>query len=260
MDTPLLTPRLHLRRLTSADGDNLYRLDSDPRVMRYINGGQPHSQQHIQNVMLPGFLRCNADTAAPGFVAALQRGTGRFLGWFHLRPTTDGTRELELGYRLLYEVWGQGLATEGSRTLVQHAFTTLDTERIIALALRDNHASIRVMEKVGLRFEKELIEPTTGLPAVAPGTAPARMGALISPHALTRSACPMAAIHVGRTGMEVNNRPVMNLHVHTKDGRKVGMFTQRDDEEIRWIASLLRTTLGVPAHPSGDEAATAVGI
>ncbi|MFW6058749.1 MAG: GNAT family N-acetyltransferase [Phycisphaeraceae bacterium] len=169
MHTLLQTPRLRLRRLTEADGDNLYALDSDPRVMRYIHSGIPHSRAHIMQVQLPGFLRCNAETEAPGFVAALDRETGHFLGWFHLRPTGEGLRELELGYRLHCEAWGRGLATEGSRALVDHAFQTLGTRRIIAMALVDNAASIRVMEKVGMRYEKSLIEPSTGEPAVVYG-------------------------------------------------------------------------------------------
>ena len=57
----------------------------------------------------------------------------------------------------------------------------------------------------------------------------------------------IAAIRADRSGMEVNNRQVIELQIHPVSGRKVGLFGGRDDDELRWIASELRRALNVPA-------------
>jgi RimJ/RimL family protein N-acetyltransferase len=80
---------------------------------------------------------------------AFESSTGTFIGWFALKPTATG---LELGYRLKRAYWGQGYATEGSRALVDRAFTEMGAERVYAETMAVNVRSRRVMEKVGLRF------------------------------------------------------------------------------------------------------------
>ena len=64
----------------------------------------------------------------------MEKSTGDFLGWFHLRPAPDGGRpsEPELGYRLRRSAWGKGYATEGSRALIRKAFAELGAERVYA--------------------------------------------------------------------------------------------------------------------------------
>jgi RimJ/RimL family protein N-acetyltransferase len=67
----------------------------------------------------------------------------------------DGVEEPEIGYRLMPEFWGKGLATEAVRAWVGHCFTELDLPRVIAIIEPENGASIRVAEKAGMAFEKE---------------------------------------------------------------------------------------------------------
>ncbi len=110
-----------------------------------------------------------------GFWAAVEKGAGAFLGWFHLRPALDyrfaaeaayclGDRDL--GYRFRRAVWGRGYATEGSRALVREAFTVLEAACVVATALVGNRASTRVMEKAGLRRGAEFHIPGYDEPAV----------------------------------------------------------------------------------------------
>jgi RimJ/RimL family protein N-acetyltransferase len=88
-----------------------------------------------------------------GFWAAVDPLSGDFLGWFHLRPGRDSPPdEPELGYRLRRAVWGRGLATEGSRALIDAAFTEHGARRVYATTMVVNAASRRVMEKVGMRL------------------------------------------------------------------------------------------------------------
>jgi RimJ/RimL family protein N-acetyltransferase len=88
-----------------------------------------------------------------GTFAAVERSTGEFIGWFHLRPDAGSAEdEPELGYRLRRDAWGKGYATEGSRALVDLAFSELGAARVWAAAMAAHTASRRVMEKAGLRF------------------------------------------------------------------------------------------------------------
>lgn len=149
----LQTGRLWLRRFTEEDVDHLVELDSDSDVMRFINGGQPSSREEIQTEILPAFLRYYERFAGLGFWAAIEKATGDFVGWFHLRPIEAAVGEVELGYRLHRSAWGKGYATGGSRALIRKGFTDLGVQRVVASTMVVNEASQRVMEKAGLRFK-----------------------------------------------------------------------------------------------------------
>jgi RimJ/RimL family protein N-acetyltransferase len=156
----LRTERLVLRRFTTDDADLLAELDSDPEVMRYITGGRPTPRDEIVNEVLPALLSYYDRFEGFGFWAAIERDTGQFLGWFHLRPAPgDGPAEVELGYRLRRAAWGRGYATEGSRALVAKAFDDLGVRRVHAETMSVNKASRTVMERAGLRFVRTFHQP-----------------------------------------------------------------------------------------------------
>ena len=151
MQVFLETDRLVLRRLTEADVDNLYDLDRDPAVMRFLNGGTPTPRDVIQREILPRFLRYYDRFEGYGFWAAIEKATGEFLGWFQFRPPEGaGPDEAELGYRLRKSAWGKGYGTEVSRALIRKGFAELGVQRVVAGAAAANIASRRVMEKAGL--------------------------------------------------------------------------------------------------------------
>jgi RimJ/RimL family protein N-acetyltransferase len=153
MQVFLETERLVLRRFTADDVDNLVDLDSDPEVMRFINGGIPTPRDVIQNEILPRFLRDYERFAGYGYWAAIEKTSGGFLGWFGFRPPDGGSPgDVELGYRLRKSVWGHGYATEAARALIRNGFIELGVQRVFATTYQDNLASRRVMEKAGLRL------------------------------------------------------------------------------------------------------------
>jgi ribosomal-protein-alanine N-acetyltransferase len=78
------------------------------------------------------------------------------IGFCGLQPL-DGTTETEIGWWLARAWWGQGLATEAARTALQDGFARAGLERIVAVALPANRASIHVMEKLEMRYEREMI-------------------------------------------------------------------------------------------------------
>jgi len=156
----LETERLRLRRLEHDDVDHLVELDSDPQVMRFINGGRATTRCEIENEVLPAFLGHYERYGGLGFWGVEEKSTGRFVGWFHLRPAEGAPAgEFELGYRLLRSVWGKGYATEGSRALIDKAFAELGVDRVVASTMVVNVASRRVMEKAGLRFVRIFHQP-----------------------------------------------------------------------------------------------------
>ena len=132
----LETERLVLRRFTEDDVDDLVELDSDPDVMHFINGGRPTPRREIESDVLPMFLDYYERFVGYGFWAAMEKSSGRFVGWFHFRPATvDRPDEVELGYRLRKSFWGKGYATEGSRALIDKGFAELGVQRVVAFTM-----------------------------------------------------------------------------------------------------------------------------
>ena len=139
------TERLTLRPVRPDDAPLLFALHNDPAVMRHINGGAPVPLESVASEV--------RDSLGHRWVALENTS---FVGWFSLRPS--GAAERELGYRLHRAAWGRGLATEGARALVQHAFSALGAERVWAQTMTVNAASRAVMERCGLRFVRTFFE------------------------------------------------------------------------------------------------------
>jgi RimJ/RimL family protein N-acetyltransferase len=151
--TFLETERLTLRRFTPDDVDLLVDLDSDPEVMFWITGGRTTSREEIETDVLPAFLSYYERYEGYGFWAAIERGTGEFLGWFHFRPAPGHpTDEPELGYRLRRSAWGKGYAAEGSIALIDKGFRDHGVRRVLAETMAVHDASRRVMKKAGMRL------------------------------------------------------------------------------------------------------------
>jgi RimJ/RimL family protein N-acetyltransferase len=174
----LETERLILRQLTEEDADNLFELDSDPEVMRFINGGKPTDYEVIQKQTLPKFLGYYKTFENLGLWATVEKSSNDFIGWFHFYPAIENkfavelqlvdNDEIALGYRLRKSTWGKGYATEGSQALIFKGFAELGVQRVVAWALAANKASICVMEKAGLKFEKEFVFTESQLPNLQP--------------------------------------------------------------------------------------------
>jgi RimJ/RimL family protein N-acetyltransferase len=147
----LETDRLVLRRFTESDLDLLVELDSDSEVMRFITGGRATPRVEVEKEVLPAFIGYYERFDGYGFWAEIEKKSGAFIGWFHLRPGPGApVDEPELGYRLRSSAWNKGYATEGSRALIHKAFTELGATRVVAETMAVNVRSRRVMEKAGL--------------------------------------------------------------------------------------------------------------
>ncbi|WP_017555718.1 GNAT family N-acetyltransferase [Nocardiopsis baichengensis] len=159
----LTTDRMALRRITPDDAPLLLGLDADPEVMRHITGGRPSAPAEIDRRIrtYQEWYRSRPDR---GYWIA-EEADGAFAGWFHLRPPRGGDpAEPELGYRLARSRWGRGLATEGSRALLDTAFADPSVRRVLARTMAVNTASRRVMEKIGMRPVRTFREPGPPIP------------------------------------------------------------------------------------------------
>jgi RimJ/RimL family protein N-acetyltransferase len=83
------------------------------------------------------------------------QGKRERIGWAGLQPLDD-TGEIELGYGMAKEYWGLGLGTEACKAWLNLGFNKLGLPRITAIALPENRASRRIMEKAGVKYEKNI--------------------------------------------------------------------------------------------------------
>lgn len=144
----LETLRLELRDFVPADFADLRRLDSDPRVMKYVNRGRPATREETAAAIrrIVRYPRLYPDL---GIWYATRRDTGAFIGWFSLKYA-GRSADVEIGYRLLHGAWGHGYATEGATALLNFGFDELRLHRIIGVTDPGNKASQHVLRKVGM--------------------------------------------------------------------------------------------------------------
>ena len=123
----LQTLRLDMREFVASDFDDVYLLNQDPRVMRYIGDGRLSTRAETATAMRR-IQRNYRRYPGLGNWRASRRDTGACIGWFTLKYVPK-TVEVEVGYRLQHEAWGQGFATEGARELVRYGFDCLGLYR-----------------------------------------------------------------------------------------------------------------------------------
>jgi len=163
----LHTARLALVPLADEHLPHEVELDSDPEVMRYL---EPRARTADEvAVFHDRRLALAADGPGLGFWAGFL--DGEFVGWWLLHPVADDVQQpvrdqAELGYRLLRRHWRRGLASEGSRELLRHAFEDLGLTRVIAQTMAVNAGSRATMTSVGMVHERDFVadgyEPVAG--------------------------------------------------------------------------------------------------
>jgi RimJ/RimL family protein N-acetyltransferase len=151
-DMVLQTERLLLEPWQNSDWAAFRPIAEDAEVMRYITGGVPWSEEQIrgfvdrqvQLYMERRFCRWKATDISSGELAG-------FCGVGFWRDRLDP----EIGWWLARRYWGRGLATEAARCALRDAFERVRLPRVISVAMVENAASRRIMEKLGLQFQRE---------------------------------------------------------------------------------------------------------
>ena len=143
--------RLIFRKFTLDDLPKLIEQRTDPEVSKYLGGTKLQNPEALAK-RIQFYISCY-DTHGFGMCAMLWKPTGEMIGSAGLQPL-DGTDDIEVGYSMIKEYWGQGIGTESARAWMTHGFTNHGLDRIVAVAHTENWASRRIMEKVGMTYEK----------------------------------------------------------------------------------------------------------
>lgn len=162
LEWELETERVSLRRLRRADLPELHRICADRNVMRYIGRLEPLSLEQTRRVIEEALA--SYDTFGYGPWAFLEKESGVLIGYGGLEML-PGRSEPEVSYILAEAHWGRGYATELASALLRHGFARYHLSEIGASIDPGNRASIRVVEKIGMRFE-ERGEDEHGLPTL----------------------------------------------------------------------------------------------
>lgn len=137
---------------TPEDGATMYdRVWTDVEVMRYVEpGGWPHAREESATLMRQ--LLSKFSERGFGQWGVVPKSTGELIGYCGLRYLSK-TDDVELLYGIAADCWGRGFVTEAARASLRFGFEVAGLERIVAVALPENTASRRVMEKLGMRLE-----------------------------------------------------------------------------------------------------------
>jgi [ribosomal protein S5]-alanine N-acetyltransferase len=155
-DAPALeTARLVLRPLAETELDAVHRVSNDPQVRRYLWDDQPVSRAAVEGVISRS-LEAFAEGGFGLFGVRLRDGDGELVGYCGLLHL-GVTERVELLYALLPDWWGRGLATEAARACLRFAFEEAGLESVVAGTDPPNSASLRVIEKLGMRPVGELL-------------------------------------------------------------------------------------------------------
>jgi ribosomal-protein-alanine N-acetyltransferase len=147
---PVRTARLILREFVKSDFEAVHAYSSDPRVTRYLFFGPRDADSTAD--YLEGLLASQRERPRTRFELAVEEiATGRVIGACDLSIIERNV--VDLGYMLSIENWGKGLATEIALALIDAAFFDLRADRVISTVDVNNSASIRVLEKIGMRWE-----------------------------------------------------------------------------------------------------------
>jgi RimJ/RimL family protein N-acetyltransferase len=145
------TDRLDLRPLTMADLGALHELYADPGAMRFAGG--PTASVEESEARLRRLIE-HHERHAFSLWAVVERESGNVIGDAGLVLLEFRGPEIELAYRLKTPAWGKGYATETATAWLAYGFDELGLARIVAVTHPENVASQRVLEKVGMRFER----------------------------------------------------------------------------------------------------------
>lgn len=148
----LETNRLRLRRLVLEDAPFILALLNEPSFLQNIGDKNVRTLEEAQDYLVTGPIRSYVRYGF-GLYAVVQKETHAVMGICGLikREEMD---DIDIGFAFLPWFWGKGYAVESASAIMIKAREELGLNQIVAVTIPDNHRSIRVLEKIGLRFEK----------------------------------------------------------------------------------------------------------
>ncbi|TNJ45331.1 GNAT family N-acetyltransferase [Tamlana fucoidanivorans] len=160
------TERLVLREIRETDLEDMFELDTDPEVQRYL-GNKPIKEKDEALKRIQAVIK-QYEELGIGRWAAIEKATGHFIGWSGLKLNTEITMNgfsnfYDIGYRLKKRFWGKGYATESAKAAIQYAFKDMNLEQLYGITEKGNQASHRVLLKIGLNYVEDFYFENEGL-------------------------------------------------------------------------------------------------
>jgi len=139
-----------MRKLAKKDAKDLYTLNLDKEVLKFT-GDRPF--ENLQTAMDFLINYDQYEKYGVGRLAVIDKKTSKFLGWCGLKYSED-KNEYDIGFRFYKKYWNKGLATETAKKCLDFGFDECKIEKIVGRAMKENIASIKVLEKIGMTFKE----------------------------------------------------------------------------------------------------------
>lgn len=149
----LETDRICLREWLPEDSEPFSRMNSDPLIMEYF----PRVLDEAATDKLIGRFQDHFKQYGFGMYALENKETQKFMGFVglaHVRDIFPFGPTVEMAWRLEYEYWGKGFASEAARAVLDYAFNELKLNEVVAFSVYDNLRAIHMMEKLGMAHDE----------------------------------------------------------------------------------------------------------
>ncbi len=148
------TERLILRIWKQDDLESFAQLNSDPNVMEYM----PKCLNKAETETFHSRIQAHIQRHGFGLFACELKETNKFIGYVGLNiPSFEAhfTPCVEIGWRLSFDYWGKGYATEAARAVLSFAFENLALDEVVSFTVPNNLRSRKVMEKIGMKRDSK---------------------------------------------------------------------------------------------------------
>lgn len=148
------TDRLILRELLLTDDTEMFAMDSDPEVHKFL-GNKPTKEIEETRKTIELVRQQYIDNGI-GRWAIIEKSSGEFVGWTGLKLMKDTINNhsnfYDVGYRLAQKHWGKGYATESAKASLRYAFEEMNLSEVFGITHVENMVSRKALEKCGLKF------------------------------------------------------------------------------------------------------------
>ena len=150
--TVVETDRLVLRKFVEGDAEFLLGLLNEPSFLRFVGDRGVRSIEEARKYMQDGPVR-SYEQRGFGLYVTESKADGTPIGICGLLQR-DSLEDVDIGFAFLPSFWGNGYAIEAASAVMEYARETLRLTRVVAITVADNHRSIRILEKLGMQFER----------------------------------------------------------------------------------------------------------
>jgi [ribosomal protein S5]-alanine N-acetyltransferase len=157
------TPRLALRELTVEDAPFVLQLLNDPSFLRYIGDRGVRNLDEAQRYIVKGMVQSYERHGFGLWLVELREDDHRPIGLCGL-VSREGLPAPDIGFALLPQWWSQGFALEAASAVMAHARRVVGLSRVLAIASPQNESSVRLLRRLGFRFDSEIRMPGEAQP------------------------------------------------------------------------------------------------